>query len=233
MMNVKVISLGGSLIAPDGPDTEFIAAFYGVVSRYLDEDPSRKLIFVVGGGAPARRYQQAAKTLCTALGTDLSDSELDQIGIMATRLNAQWVKTIFNRYCKSPVVIDPTADFSFDGQVLPAAGWVPGFSTDNDAVLLARRCSASAVINLSNIAQIYSDDPKTNPNAKPIDHLSWDEYKKMIGSEWVPGRNCPFDPVAAQAASELKLKVITASGKDLVNVDHILHDRPFFGSVIE
>ncbi len=228
MENIKIISLGGSIIAPDQPDTEFVSKFYDVVSNYLNEDPNRKLIFVVGGGGPARIYQQSAK----ALQNNLTSEELDWIGIMATRLNAQFVKTVFKKYCFNDVVTDPTAPFEFDGQVLLAAGWVPGFSTDNDAVLLAQRFNAKTVMNLSNIAKIYSDDPKTNPNAQPLDELSWDQYKAMVGTEWTPGKNCPFDPVATQKASELGLKVITASGKDLANIKNILEDEPFNGSII-
>lgn len=228
MEDVKVISLGGSIIAPNDPDTEFVAKLRDVVSAYLHADKNRKLIFVVGGGAPARKYQQAAKTLSPAIDS----TRLDWIGIMATRLNARFVKEVFAEFCLDDVVTDPTADFNFSGQLLLASGWVPGFSTDNDAVLLAKRFGAKTVINLSNISKIYSDDPKLNPNAVPLDHLTWNEYKTMIGEEWTPGKNCPFDPVATKEASALNLRVITASGKDLKNIENILNDCDFEGSVI-
>lgn len=228
MEDVKVISLGGSIIAPDQPDTGFIRQFSDVIAEYLEADASRKLIFVVGGGGPARLYQQAARELTPGLGSE----NLDWIGIMATRLNAQLVKEVFHKYCLNAVVTDPTAEFDFSGRILLAAGWVPGFSTDNDAVILAERFSAETVINLSNISKIYSDDPKKNPDAIPLDSLSWADYTKMIGNEWTPGRNVPFDPVATQKATELGLKVITASGKDLKNIRNILEEKPFEGSVI-
>lgn len=229
MQDVKVISLGGSIIAPDKPDTGFIKDFRTIVEAYLSADSSRQLIFVVGGGGPARQYQQAAKEL----SPDLSSDNLDWIGIMATRLNSQLVKEVFHKYCLDDVVTDPTADFKFTGKVLLAAGWKPGFSTDNDAVLLAEKFGAKTVINLSNISKIYSDDPKKNPAAIPLDSLTWDEYKKMIGEEWTPGRNVPFDPVATKKAAEMKLRVVSAGGKDLANLKKILEDKPFFGSVIE
>ena len=228
MDNVKVISLGGSIVAPSSPDTLFLSNLKKLISSYLDEDKNRKLIFVVGGGGPARLYQSAAKEL---LPTIKSDS-LDWIGIMATRLNAQFVKEIFYPYCIEPVVTDPSAPFTFNGQLLLAAGWKPGFSTDADAVFLAKKCNATTIINLSNISKIYSDDPKKNPNAVPIDHLTWEQYKNMIGQEWVPGKNSPFDPVATKEASAAHLTVITASGKDLENISNILYGKEFIGSTI-
>lgn len=223
-----MISLGGSIIAPNQPDVDFIKQFRSVVVNYLQADANRRLIFVVGGGAPARQYQQAAKVLLP----EIENISLDWIGIMATRLNAQLVKEIFSPLCKDPVVTDPTADFSFTGQILLAAGWMPGFSTDNDAVLLAERFGAKTVINLSNISKIYSEDPKTNPNAVPLDTLTWSQYKKMVGDNWTPGKNSPFDPIATKKASELNLKVISAGGKDLNNIQRILEEKPFEGSTI-
>ncbi len=113
-----------------------------------------------------------------------------------------------------------------------AAGWKPGFSTDNDAVLLAEKFNADTVINLSNIAKVYTDDPKLNPDAKPLDHIPWPEFLKMTGGEWTPGKNCPFDPVASKKGAELNLRIITADGKNIKNTEQILSGCEFEGTVI-
>jgi uridylate kinase len=113
-----------------------------------------------------------------------------------------------------------------------AAGWKPGFSSDFDAVLLAERFGAGLVINLSNIEKVYTADPKTNPGAKPIDSISWDDFRALTGDEWVPGKNVPFDPVASRRASELGLKVVCAAGRNLPNLRLILEGKPFTGTVI-
>ena len=55
----KVLSVGGSIIVPDKPDTEFLSKFVKMVTSWLDVDASRRLILVAGGGAPARVYQNA------------------------------------------------------------------------------------------------------------------------------------------------------------------------------
>lgn len=183
---------------------------------------------VVGGGGPARMYQTAYKNVAGSSSND----EADWIGIMATRLNAQLLKAIFSDLCPDPVVYNPTAPADFTGQVLIAAGWKPGFSTDNDAVLLAERFSAKQVVNLSNIEKVYTDDPKKNPDAKPIDSISWDGFIQMVGTEWVPGKNVPFDPVASLRAQKAGIRVICAGGTDLDNLDSILNGTPFKGTTI-
>ena len=103
-----------------------------------------------------------------------------------------------------------------------AAGWKPGFSTDYDAVLLAERFQADTVINLSNIAKVYTADPKLDPKAKPIDSITWAEFGTIVGDEWTPGKNLPFDPIATKRAAELGLSVICAAGRDLPNLRSLL-----------
>ncbi len=228
MDNIKVISLGGSIIAPDKADAGFLKDFYKEITRYLDKDSSRRLIFVTGGGGPARSYQAAYREIVESADADLQD----WIGIMATRLNGQLVKGIFGGLCLNEVVTDPTAPGNFDGRILVAAGWKPGWSTDFDAVVLAEHFGADTVINLSNISKVYSADPKVDPDAVPLDEMSWNELKNLVGDEWTPGKNVPFDPVATKKAAELKLKVITAAGRDIKNLALLLEDKPFEGTVI-
>ena len=113
-----------------------------------------------------------------------------------------------------------------------AAGWKPGFSTDYDAVVLARSFSAGTVVNLSDVAQVYSDDPRRNPAARPLTRITWEEYRAIIGGKWVPGTNAPFDPVAARLAADARLMVVVAAGGDMGNTAAILEGRPFVGSTI-
>lgn len=139
---------------------------------------------------------------------------------------------MFLELCPHEVVVDPTAVTVFGGRVLVAAGWKPGFSTDYDAVVLAERFGAQTVVNLSNIAKVYSADPKLDPGARPIDAISWADFRILVGNEWQPGKNAPFDPVASRRAEELGLKVICAAGRDLGNLAAILDDGPYSGTLI-
>ena len=229
---VTVLSVGGSIVAPDKPDFDFLDKFSKTIRNWLLQDSSRKIIMVIGGGAPARDYQNAYRKVCDLRKAPAKNDEADWIGIMATRLNAQLVKAVFEDLCPHPVVYDPTTVDMFGGQILVAAGWKPGFSTDNDAVVLAERFSGNLVVNLSNIAKVYTDDPKKNPEARPIDSISWEDFIKIVGTEWVPGKNTPFDPIASQRAQKAGIKVICAAGKDIENLENILNGKDFKGTVI-
>jgi uridylate kinase len=230
-----VISLGGSIVAPEGVDTALVTEFRALVGDYL-QDETHRMILVVGGGAPARTYQTAFRAIAADAPISATDQEAasaqDWIGIMATRLNAELVRHALFPWCQDPVVYDPTGEITFRGQVLVAAGWKPGFSTDFDAVMLAERFGATTVVNLSNIAQVYSDDPRTNPDATPLEAVTWAEFRSIVGDEWTPGRNLPFDPVATRRAAELNLRVIAAAGSTMANTRAILEEKPFFGTVI-
>ncbi|WP_147615422.1 UMP kinase [Treponema pectinovorum] len=231
-MSTKVLSVGGSIVAPEGPDTEFVKKFVSMIKEYLAKNEGEKLILVVGGGGPARIYQKAFRDVAN-LDLEENVEDADWIGIMATRLNAQFVKACFGDLCKESVVTDPTVAEEFKGSILLAAGWKPGFSTDNDAVLLAQKFNADTVVNLSNIEKVYTDDPRKNPNAKPIDKISWADFRKLVGDEWTPGKNCPFDPIASKKAQSLGLKVICAGGKNLENIKSILEDKDYIGTTIQ
>ncbi|GHT69448.1 uridylate kinase [Spirochaetia bacterium] len=251
---ITVISLGGSIVAPDGVDEAFLKDLVSLVGRLLEEDEKRRFIFVVGGGGPARAWQNAYRNVLSRPQTEIPpynvlsrpqteippynvarkivNDDADWIGIMATRLNAQLVKAVMGEWCRETVVTDPTQVDPLVGRVLVAAGWKPGFSSDYDAVVLAERFQAAMVINLSNIDQVYTDDPRKNPDAKPIDAISWADFRAMMGDEWVPGKNVPFDPIASRHAAKIGLKVICAAGKDLPNLEKILNGEPFLGTTI-
>ncbi len=223
-----VISVGGSLIAPDGVDTAFVRGFVRVVDDYVGRDASNRAVVVCGGGMLARLYQKAYRDLAPSPSADSQD----WIGVAATRVNAELVRQLLARWCEDPVVTDPTAVASFRGRVLVGAGWKPGFSTDNDAVILAERFAAADLINLSNIAQVYTADPKVDPSARPLERVSWAEFRAIVGEEWTPGKNSPFDPVAAGRAAAARIRVVFASGADLGNFERILRGESFVGTVI-
>jgi len=225
---VTVISLGGSIVAPDGVDTDFLKNFVSLIKSFLETDSKRRFIFVVGGGGPARRYQNAYREITESI----KDEEADWIGIMATRLNAQLIKAVMGEWCAQEVVTNPAEVAPLTGHVLVAAGWKPGFSTDYDAVLLAERFGAEMVINLSNIEKVYTADPKVDPNARPIDKITWADFRTMVGDDWVPGKNVPFDPVASRHAEKIGLRVICAAGKNLENLKKILCGEEFIGTTI-
>ena len=228
-MKLTVLSVGGSIISPDHVDCSFLSSFREMIISYLEREPEAKLIFVAGGGAPARVYQSALRSICPDAPAELQD----WLGIKATHLNGMLLCSIFHGLAEDALVTDPfDPEISFTGRILVAGGWKPGFSTDTDAVYLARRFGGKTIVNLSNIRKVYTADPKKDPDAKPIDSISWKEFREIVGDEWVPGKNTPFDPIASRLADESSIQVICADGRNIENTIAILEGKPFEGTVI-
>ncbi|MDP2791828.1 MAG: UMP kinase [Rectinemataceae bacterium] len=239
-MKTYVLSLGGSIVAPlEGPDVPYLAEFRTRLEAWFAMHPSHRLILVVGGGGPARTYQSALRAFWKARRAAEGSEEaecnnvaLDNLGIAATRLNAQLVKATMGELCFDDVVTDPSAPIDFSGKVLIASGWKPGFSSDFDAVYLGERFGAKTVLNLSNIAKVYTADPKLEPAAQPIDRITWSAFRAMVGSTWTPGANLPFDPIASARAEAAGMQVICAAGKNLDNLFRILDGQAYEGTLI-
>jgi uridylate kinase len=147
-------------------------------------------------------------------------------------LNAELLRLVLGDICEKKIIEDPTKPIKASKHIILAGGWKPGWSTDYDAVLLAENVKARTVVNLTNVDYVYDKDPRTNPNAKSFEKLSWAEYKKIIGGEWKPGLHTPFDPIAAKEAERAKLKVIILNGADLANFERYLNGKEFKGTVI-
>src|SRR3990167_6621397 len=88
-----VISLGGSLIVPNGGiDITFLKRFNEFIRGQLKDHSERQFFIVAGGGGTTRHYQDAATNV---IDHALVPEDLDWLGIHATRLNAHLVRTIF------------------------------------------------------------------------------------------------------------------------------------------
>lgn len=219
-----IISLGGSLIIPkEGFDVKFLKSFRKTILSLAGQ---YKFILVCGGGRTAREYQAAAK----ALG--LSVADLDWAGINATWLNAYLIKTLFGRAAHLGIIKDPTKKVNFKEKILVAGGWKPGWSTDYDAVLLAKTYGAKQVINLTDIDYLYDKNPTIYKDAKKIKQINWAGFRKIVGEKFTPGANTPFDPVATRAAQKLKLELILANGKNILNLANIIRGKKFIGSIV-
>lgn len=223
-----VLSIGGSLLATkDGIDTDFLSKLNVFIRKYVKR--GKRFFLVAGGGRTARVYRDAGR----AVVGSMSEADLDWIGIHATRLNAHLIRTIFEDIAHPRIIENYDRKlYNWREPIVIGAGWKPGWSTDYDAVILARDYGANLIINLSNIDWVYDDDPRTNPKAKPIEKLTWGELEKIVGTEWSPGINAPFDPIAAQLARKLQLTVIVANGDNFKNLESIIEGDAFKGTVI-
>lgn len=226
MSKLYVLSLGGSIIFPETVDTEFIRQFRELILKRVEMGD--RFIIITGGGRLARMYQGALADI-----TNAADVDLDWVGIYATQANGKFMQKIFGEYACETFVLNPTEPVEFEKPILVGAGYHPGCSSDMDAVYIARTMGADTILNLSNIEKIYTKDPKKFDDAQPIETMTWSELREIVGDEWKPGMNTPFDPTAAKLAQELDLTVVAMGGRNLANLSAYLNGEDFLGSTIK
>ncbi len=226
-MKTIILSLGGSMIVPEKIDIEFLKSFKKLILEFSKQ--GNKIAIICGGGRICRIYQEAAKEVTCS---KIDSFDLDMIGIKSTKLNAELVRSVFGKEAYEKVLDDPEDKIKTDKKIIIGAGYLPGHSTDTDAVLLAKNIGADTIINLTNIDYVFDKDPRTHKDARPMEKLSWKDYLAIIGEEWIPGRSTPFDPVAAKEAMKLKKKVIIINGSDLANLKKCMEGNKFKGTVI-
>ena len=137
---------------------------------------------VVGGGNIWRGRQ----------GMNMDRVTADQMGMLATVINALAVSEALigagadARVLTSIEISGVGEKFNHkvadrylkEGKIVVFGGGTgnPFFSTDTGAALKAAEIGADALLLAKNIDGIYDSDPKTNPNARKFDELTYDEY---------------------------------------------------------
>ncbi len=218
LKRLVVVSLGGSLIVPHEIDVVFLAKFKRLVEKFKR---THQFILVCGGGATSRAYDFAARSV-----SRISDADRDLIGVTATWLNAQLVAAIFktnilhvhDRCSKAPVVV--------------VTDKISGTTSDGVTVAAALHYKSGELVNLTNVEYVYTKDPRTFSDAKPIKSLSWNDYFRIIPDKRVAHMHVPFDPSASRIAARHHLTVASISGHDLKQFENYLRGRSFKGTVI-
>ena len=221
-----IISLGGSIVAPDEINIKFLKDFRKLILRQVKL--RKKFVIIVGGGKICRDYQNAAQKVCK-----LSTEQLDWIGIHSTHLNASLVREIFGDEANEKIIKDLKTLPKFKKQIIIGAGTKPGWSTDYDSVFLAKKYKAKIVANLSNIEYVYNKDPKKFKDVKPLKNICWSDFLKIVGRKWKAGMNAPFDPIASRLAKKIGLKAVFLKGTNLKNFEKFLKGEKFKGTTIQ
>lgn len=124
-------------------------------------------------------------------GTDVSRIRSDQMGMLATTMNAICLSDFLERFGIKSLVqssveisgvvrkfsLDDTLKSLKEHKVIIFSFGIgePFFSTDTCASLRACEIGADAVLKATNIDGIYSSDPKIDKGAKKYDLVSFDE----------------------------------------------------------
>jgi len=220
-----VISVGGSLIIPEANKINYL--FLKKLLKLINENNHKyRFILVTGGGKIARNYINTARKII-----NISDEQADWLGISATRLNANLLRTILGTKAYHEIIKEP-GDNIKTNKILVSGGYKPGRSSDDMAVSLAVKYKAKTVVNMTNIDYVYDKDPRKHADAKKLTELSWNKFLDIVGRKWTPGKSTPFDPVASKLAQEKNIKVVIVNGNKISNLNNYLSSAKFKGTVI-
>lgn len=179
MYNKVVLKLSGEALAGDTGksfDNKTIFSIIDQIKQIIEM--GTKTTLVVGGGNFWRGR---------SANPDMDRVKADQIGMLATVMNAIYVADCFRQKGVEAVVMTPikigtvTEEFSKnlankyleEGKVIIFAAGIghPFFSTDTVTALRACELEADAILFAKAIDGVYDSDPATNPDAKKFDEI--------------------------------------------------------------
>ena len=157
-------------------DDETIFSVVDQIKNILDM--GTQVALVIGGGNIWRgRSSNEA----------MDRTKADQIGMLATVMNAVYVADAFRQRgvkatVQTPIIVGTvTEQFSKEkavehlekGEIVIFAAGIghPYFSTDTVTALRGAELDADILLFAKNVDGVYDSDPKTNPNAKKIDEI--------------------------------------------------------------
>jgi uridylate kinase len=219
-----VVSIGGSVIAPDEVQAEPVAE----LANTLDEEVQAPMAIVVGGGAAARDYIGASREL------GLDEAGLDEVGIAITRANA-WLMIAALGTSAYP---EPAEDFREainglqDYSRVCMGGTHPGHTTDAVAAMLAERLSADRLVVATNVDGVYDADPAEDPKAQRLERIDHDELVRLAGRAREAGSTAIVDPLATQILRRSRMPAAVVDGNEPANVARALTGGEFSGTRI-
>ena len=225
-MDAVVVSLGGSVLVPGEDDVRYLQK---LAEMLVASAATLKIYAVTGGGRTARSYIEAGR----ALGAD--EAFLDGLGIDATRANAKLlIAALRGRAPQTvPTTTTAVARLGRRNRIVVMGGTTPGHTTDLVAAQLARAVRAKRLVNATSVDGVYSADPKTNPDARRFDTLSYEELVRFAGTGHErAGPAVVFDPQAARFVARWRIPVAVVHGRDLDALRNAILGLPFRGTTI-
>ncbi|HLF16699.1 MAG TPA: UMP kinase [Candidatus Thermoplasmatota archaeon] len=227
-MERVALVVGGSVIAPPEPDVGYLRRLAESLLAWARE---RQLLVVTGGGAPARRAIEAARSL------GVGEEALDRIGIAATRLNAQILACVVKRFggdvnAEVPRTIPEALDLAKRHRILVMGGTQPGHSTDYVAVELAVEGKCARFVNATNVDGVYTRDPAKHRDATHKPSLTFEEMLAIIGErEWTAaGAPGVIDGPSTVLIATKAIPTSVVKGTDLENLGKAVRGEPFHGT---
>lgn len=214
-----VVKLGGALFKRD-PDVGAIRAMGKTLSGFVGE--GNQLVAVAGGGQNARVYIDAARKL----GAD--ESTCDLLGIGITRANAELLRLSLGTLGvpKIPTLLSELNHLVGAGKGVALGGLQPGQSTNAVAALAAEITRADFLVNATDVAGVYTADPKKDPKAKLLRSVSVEKLLSWaLAGDVYAGKYELLDPVALKIMQRAKIPTRFVSLEDPSNITSALRGR--------
>ncbi len=217
-----IIKLSGEALAGDkgfGIDESMLEYIVEQIKKVRDENVE---IGIIIGGGNFWRGRQAL---------NMEKSAADHMGMLATVMNSialqdaleahgiptrvQTALTI-TRVAEPYILRKALHHFEKGRIVIFACGTGnPFFSTDTGAALRAAEINAEVLLLAKNVDGIYDSDPKTNPNAKKFDELSYlDVIQKGLHA---------MDTTAISLCMENKIPIIAFALKEKDSIVRVVN----------
>ena len=217
-----IIKLSGEALAGDkgfGIDESMLEYIVEQIKKVREENVE---IGIIIGGGNFWRGRQAL---------NMEKSAADHMGMLATVMNsialqdaleAHGIPTRVQTALTSTRVAEPYIlrkalhHFEKGRIVIFACGTGnPFFSTDTGAALRAAEINAEVLLLAKNVDGIYDSDPKTNPNAKKFDELSYlDVIQKGLHA---------MDTTAISLCMENKIPIIAFALKEKDSIVRVVN----------
>ncbi len=224
MMEVIVISVGGSIIVPGEVDLEFLKRLKEIMMELRKE---YKIVICTGGGHTARSYISALR------GGGVTGEELDWMGIEITRINARLVASfIGDANDMIPRSEEEVAGLLEQYDIVVCGGLKPGQTSDGTTAMIAKHLRAKKIVNMTNVDGLFTKDPKKHKDAKFIPEISHKEFLKIVrkvGQE--TGQHFVLDIKAAEIAAKENITVFIIKGVN--NLKKCIKGEDFKGTVIK
>ena len=213
-----VIKLGGFAF-PNRPEKPLVKEYVTLLTGLVSE---HQLVVVTGGGEVARAYISAAREM------NVSESLCDQLGILASRLNARLLVDGLGEYAfpEIPVTIDELKHYFASRKIVAMGGLTPGHSTNAVAAIAAETVGAQLFVNATDVEGVYSSDPEKDKNARKLDEVTIAELTGILSKTGMTaGAYDLMDPLALRIIARSKLRTVVVNGRTPTNVARALRNE--------
>ncbi len=222
-----VLSMGGSVLVTGESDERYLPELAGLLRRLSADFP---LIVTAGGGRVAREYIRLGRSL------GLTETELDELGIDVSRLNARLLASVIGPPCPAyPAgsLADAVRD-AHRSRIIVLGGTEPGHTTDGVAGLLAERLRAQRLVNATRVPGLFERDPRKDPSARRIDRLDYAGFRRMVDAavSGTAGQQFVFDRLGLEALTRAHIPLRIVEGRDLPNLERALRGESFTGTEV-